>query len=201
MGRIVLAVPVHVIPQAIVPVLPAEGDLISQIMLIAALAVDDIAEQARFHHIQHHQLVPSVAAILQHHAGHTCLLRRPDQIPALLHRIGAAHLTGHRLSGAHSVDTHRHMGLPGSGDHHSVDRIQLQKLLVISKAKGRITVDLLDCCHTGFRPVSVQIAHCLNVDALPAAHNVPQQTVSPATQAHNANMKFPFIHVNILRIQ
>ena len=84
MGGIELAVSVDEVVQAAVPQLPSVEDLVTEIVTVSAGAVDDFTEHTETLHPEDRQLVPAVAAVLQHHAMLAGLLLSADQIPALL---------------------------------------------------------------------------------------------------------------------
>ena len=105
MRGIILTIAVFIIVQTVVTVLPAKGNLVPQIVMISTLAVYDLTENPLLHHVADHQLIPAIATILKHHTRNSCLLRRVNQLPQLIQRVGSADLHGNSLAGFHSVDS------------------------------------------------------------------------------------------------
>ncbi|MNN49976.1 hypothetical protein D3C81_1645380 [compost metagenome] len=101
MGRVQLAVAVNRVPGAparLGPALGPEFDAAAigafgvaavelhrtQVVLIAALQVDQLAEQAGAHHVQRRQDIAAIADVFQHHIGGAGALMRFDQVPVVL---------------------------------------------------------------------------------------------------------------------
>src|SRR2546422_131658 len=83
-----------------------------RVVEIAALAVEQLAEQAALGEDEGQHLAAVVAAVLHHHAVPLLLLRRLHELPALLHGDGGGDLGGGVLSRAHRGQADRHVPLP-----------------------------------------------------------------------------------------
>ena len=109
---VVVAVAVYVVVQPVVPVLPAEKYFGAQIVHVAAARVDDVAENPLLHHVEHHELGSSVAAVLEEHERCASLLVGADEPEAVLKRVGAADLKTDRNTGFHEADRNVNVILP-----------------------------------------------------------------------------------------
>ena len=95
---------------------------IADIVLVARLAVEHLAEQFMLHHIQHHHDIAEIADILQHHEGHAGGFGGLHQFPGFFERGAAGHLDAGVLSRAHGCQRHGGVPFPGSGRD---DRIEI----------------------------------------------------------------------------
>ncbi len=88
----------------------------AQVVLIAALQVDQLAEQPGAHHVQHRQHVAAIADVLQHHIGGAGPLVRLQHVPVILKTDARHHLAADRDFRLHRRDGHGGVPFPGGGD-------------------------------------------------------------------------------------
>ena len=93
----------------------------AQIVLIAALQMDQFAEQPGAHHVQHRQHVAPITDVLQHHIGRAGPLVRLQHVPVILQADARHHLAADRDLRLHRRDGHGGVPFPRGGDD---DRIQ-----------------------------------------------------------------------------
>ena len=154
--------------------------------------MNDVAEQPFLYHIEHHQLIPAVAAVLQHHAGNAGLLVGPHQLPALVDGVSAAHLGSHILARLHGIDGDAQMIRPGSGDDHCINLLHGQHFVIIRRAEGIVALCLFHSLCAGFPPILIQIADRQHVDVFSGKDDLFQQTKAPAALADYADVQFLF---------
>ena len=153
-------------------------------MLVAALAVQDLAEQAFLDHVKDRQLLTSVAAVFQKHTGHTRALIGLDELPALVHRICAAYLGRNVFSCVHRVDTDGNMCLPRGGRNDGIHLIHFQKVVVIG-GNGRLGAAFGDDKLARiFDAVLVKITYADHVDVGHGVKHHFQKTVSAASESY-----------------
>ena len=167
MGRVVFRIAVQIIAQTVVPVFGAVGDLLPQIMVIAALTERNFAKKAFPRHAQRHQLTLAVAAVFQQHAGHTGALRRIHQPPAIRHGIGPANLHGHSLAGLHCRHRNSHVGFPCGHHHHSI-HIHGNQLMVVRCTERPCTAIGLNSLRGGLHTVGIGITYAAEHHIHPA---------------------------------
>ena len=92
----------------------------AQVVLIAALQVNQLAEQTGPHHVQRRQDVAAIADVLQHHIGRAGALMDLDQVPVVLQRHPGDDLAGDGDFRLHGGDGHGGVPFPGRGDDHGV---------------------------------------------------------------------------------
>ena len=92
-----------------------------EVMYIAALDVQDVAEEALLGHVEGGELEEVVDAVLEHHAVAAGLLGGVDKLPAFVEIHGSGHFHGHVLAVFHGVDGHGDVVLPVGGDVYDVD--------------------------------------------------------------------------------
>ena len=93
----------------------------AQVVVVAALGVEQLPEQALPHQVEHQHLAPIVAAVLHHHAVLALPLGRLDQSPAIVHRVRRGHLRRRVLPVAHGLEAHRHVPFPRRRREHQVE--------------------------------------------------------------------------------
>ena len=165
-GGIEFAVPVHVVRQTVMPVLFAQTDLIPQIVTVSAFRMNELAEQSLLRHIEDRQLMASVTAVLHEHAGHPCLFRGPDQLPALLDAGGAAHFHGGIESGVHGIQTDLHVGGPAGRRQNGVQALDLQQRAVVRGDNGLFSARLQNGLRGGFGAVGIKVADADHLDVI-----------------------------------
>ena len=102
------------------------GELeLAQIMQIAALRVQQLAEQALADHTENHHLGAVVADVLHHHAVPAGPFGRFDQVPALVDGDGHRHLSGGVLAGPHRCEANRRVPLPRRRGEHQIELLLL----------------------------------------------------------------------------
>ena len=111
-SRIILRVPVEIISETVMTVFFSACNLASQVMHIAAAAVDDISEYALLFHVQGHQLPASVTAVFHKHKWCFCLFVSPDKLPAFFQTVYASDFNSYRDSCFHCLDGSRYVVLP-----------------------------------------------------------------------------------------
>ena len=195
MGRIVLTVAVSVVQEPVVPVLPPVGDLIPKVMPVAALTVDDLPEEPLPDHVQDHELVPAVAAVLQDHALAAGLLVGPHQLPAVLHGIGAADFHGGVLAGPHGLAGIGDVGVPGGGNHHRPDGIHREHVLIALTLCRSSLPGLRDKLCRLISSVRIAVADRGDPDSLGQEHLL-QEIVPSLSQSHDADLQFFVVQVD-----
>ena len=163
MGGIILTVAVQIVSQPVMTVFPSEGNLVPQVMLIAARTVNHLAEQPQLHHVKRHQLSSSEAAVLQEHERRSCPFPGFHQIPAVLQLICAAHLHGDRLSRFHRRQRDPHMILPGGGDDDGIHILIPDHIHVIPIRRRSGLSGLLHRVRRLLRPVLIHVADRRNL--------------------------------------
>lgn len=184
---IVLAVAAYVIPEPIMPVFPAESDLLAQIMAIAAGAVNYLAQNAQTLHIQDHHFPPAEAAVFQKHKRRLCLLVGIDQPPAVLYGIGSADLHGNRLAPEHAVSCDFHMRFPGGHNDDRVDVFAVHDFFVIGLNRRTDARPEPDYFSRVLRPVLIQIADGSDNGALQVQDDGGQHTAASPAEADHAD--------------
>ena len=144
-----------------------EGDLIAKVVVVAALAVNDRAENAFLYHVQRHQLFAAVAAVFQHHAGGSGRFLSFDQFPAILQGVSAANLAAYDFSGAHGFNGNRNVSFPRGGDHDGLDRFHSQNFVVIAVQLRSDSGGFLYGFGGVFHPVGIKIAQSNNLYVFP----------------------------------
>ena len=111
------------------PVVPVVGPEILQVVDVAALDVEHLAEQPLLGHIQRIHLEEVVDAVFELHAVLARALRGVDEGPDLVERHGRRHFDGGVLALFHGVYAHPGVVLPVGSDIHQVDIVALAELL------------------------------------------------------------------------
>ena len=164
-GGVIFAVAVQVISQPVVAVFLTVGDLLTQIVVVAAVAGYDLTEQTLFHHIQHHQLPLAVTAVFQHHARHSGALGGIHQLPAILHSKIAADLHTHILSCLHSSQSNLHMVFPGTANDNRI-HIHCNNLMIIVSTERTAAGFFFNLIGQLLRSVLIYIANTGNLNSL-----------------------------------
>jgi hypothetical protein len=99
---------------------------VAQIMLIAALQVDDLAKHTLPHHIEHGHHVAAVAYVFELHQGHARTFRSMHQLPAFFYRHAGDYFAAYIFFGVHGIQTHYRMPFPRSRDNNGIDFLILQ---------------------------------------------------------------------------
>ncbi len=135
-GRVQVAVPdlrVLATPQPLAFVGELDGP---QVVQVAALGVEDLAEQPAPHHVQHHHLRAVVVAVLHHDAVPARGLGRLHQLPALVEGGGRRDLRGRVLPVLHGRHADRHVPAPGRGREDQVQILLLAHTHEVRVATG-----------------------------------------------------------------
>ena len=101
-----------------------------EIVYVGAFAVNHLAEQALFGHVESCHLEKVVGAVFEHHAVTAGLFRHIDQLPTILNGCSRRHFHGHVFAVLHGINSHGHMSLPVGADVHQVDIVTLTELLI-----------------------------------------------------------------------
>lgn len=136
MGRIVLAISVDVVVQAVMAVLSSESNLVAEVMLIAALTMNDGSENALLGHVGNHHLIPAIDTVFQKHHWYMGPLIGIYDLPALLNGISASHFTAHIFSCFHKFNSQIQMVFPGGAKDDRIHCIHLQNLFIIQGGLG-----------------------------------------------------------------
>ena len=140
-----LRVPVQILPCALVVVFHAVRYR-AQIVLIAALAVQDFAEEAFLDHVEDGHLLAVVAAVFHQHAGDAGLLVGPDEIPALPDRLRRTDLESRVASGFHRRDGDLDMVVPVGRDESGFAAVvPREDVPVVDRSEHLVTVAF--CAH------------------------------------------------------
>ena len=137
MGGIQLAVALEEVILTVMAVDVAVADFLAQVVLIAALAVNQFAEHALADHVQKSQLHLVVAAVFQQHAGDAGFLAGTDHAPAFLNGGGAAYFHRNPLAGAHGGNADVDMRGPAGHNNDCIDIIAGDDALVVGVAFGQ----------------------------------------------------------------
>ena len=121
MCGVIFAVSAKIIAESVVSVLNSKRDLLAQIVMIAAAAMDYSAEKTEICHIFYHKLAATEAAVLKEHKGHARAFLCSDKLPAILNRVSAADLKRNSLTRPHRVKSYRDMAFPRGHYHYNVD--------------------------------------------------------------------------------
>ena len=136
MGGIQLAITVAVVICTLLTGVFHATQGVTQVMLIATLAIDQFAEETLANHVHHHQLSAAVAAIFQHHHGSFGALIGMDHLPQLIQGGCATHFDGSILAGFHAIGSDLQMGIPGGGDKHRFQFFHFQHIMIVGKGLG-----------------------------------------------------------------
>ena len=118
-------------PEPLAAVAELDG---AQVVQVAALAVEDLAQEPLPHQVQAEHLRAVIDAVLHHQAEFPGLLRGLEQLPALLQRGAHRHLRDGVLAGPHRRQHHGGVPLPGRGRVHQVDVLLLAHPLEVARA-------------------------------------------------------------------
>ena len=102
----------------------------AQIVDVSTLAVHEFAEETETAHVEREKLGLAVAAVLELHAVHACLLGGLDEFPALVEGERAGDLDESVLPRAHRIERHRDVQLPRRRVVHAIDAIPIAHRLV-----------------------------------------------------------------------
>jgi hypothetical protein len=142
----------------------------AEVMEVAGLAVEDLAEDAFADEIERHELDPVVAAVLHHLAVLLVLFGRFDQGPTVLDRHGRRHLGRGVLAVAHGRQANRHMPLPRRRRHDQVEvlgRAHALEIALSVRITGRLRLPGLDDPFLGpFHVGRADVTDGLDLDAL-----------------------------------
>ena len=180
-------------------VLSSEGNLVAEVVLVTALAVNDGSENALFCHIVDHHLLTAIYAVLQKHDRHMGPLVGIDDLPALLNAVGAANLAAHILSGFHRLDGDVQMILPGGAEDHSVHLRHCKNLFIILCGQRTGTACLLDDLSRLLAAVLIHIADCCKLYILMMHKNQFQKANAAASETDKTQF-YLFSHDKVLLI-
>ena len=125
-------------PQTFVAILKQNR---TQIVIVRGATVLDLAEDAGANHVQHQQLVVSIAAILHHDAMPAHAFRHVHQLPAILNAVRGGYFGGGVFARLERRQAHRHVPLPrgcGIDDIDVVAQHQLFERVLIAGESGRL---------------------------------------------------------------
>ena len=179
---IILTAARTVIAEAIMAVFTAEGNFIAQIMPISSLAVHNFAKKALAHHIQNHELVSSIAAVFQQHAGCAGLLKCAHQFPAVVKRIGAANLHAGIFSGPHGKTGKVDVIVPGRHEKGRVHIRPVNRFSAVCRGKRCRAACFLDFLHRSVTPIFVNITDGNNLHFPAGKQAVVQHTDAAISQ-------------------
>ena len=128
--RIEVAVALRVMRATPEPFITCLEQDFAQVVIVGGTTMLDLTKQAGAHHVQHQQLVVAVAAVLQHDAVASRLLRRLHQLPAIVDGVCRRHLRRGMLAGLHRSQADGHVQLPRRGRVHDVDVVAQDELFV-----------------------------------------------------------------------
>ena len=195
MRRIVVAVAVHVFALAVVAHLAFRLAVVrkseAQIVAVAALAVDDLAEDALADHVQHHQLVTAVVAVFQQHRGNMRLLIGVHEAPAVVDGVRAADLGGGVFAGLHAVDGDLDMVGPRRRDDDALDFVDVQEVVVVRQAARFIARVFPHAVDGAPDAVLVLVADGDDFDVL---HRGDETCQTEAASAETDDADFRFFH-------
>ena len=182
MGRVVLGISVDIVVQTVMTVLSSESNLVAEVMLVAALAVNDGSENALLCHVVDHHLITAVYAVLHQHHRHMGPLVGLNDLPALLYAVGAADLTAHIFSGFHRLDGDVQMILPGSAEDHSVHLRHCKNLFIILCGQRTGTACFLDGLGCFLAAILIDIADSCKFHILMMHKNQFQKAHATASE-------------------
>ena len=197
MGGVELAAAVEEVVLAVVAVDVAVADFHAQVVLIAALAVHQRAEQALLDHVEHHHFVFAVAAVFKQHQRDAGLLAGVHHFPALLHRARAAHLEAHAATRLERVDAHADVGFPG-GEHDDRLGVALgEQLVIVGIAGGALALVFLDMLRRAVDAVLIHVAHRDDFHVLHLGQRLdPAEAASAQTDDAQFNESSVFIELH-----
>ena len=187
MGGVVFAVAVLVVAESVVASFRTVGDFVPQVVLVAAFAVYDLAEQAFTHHLHYHQFVPVIAAVFQQHAVDAGLFIGVHQLPAVVQRIGAAHFGTGLLAAFHGVAAGGNVVFPCGGHHNHVHVGRFADFSVVQCDLGSVAVLFFHNLSSCSRPVFVGITYIGYANVFSLGENPSQVTHTTAAQPDNTN--------------
>ena len=117
-------------------VLSSESNLVAEVMLIAALTMNDGSENALLGHVGNHHLIPAIDTVFQKHHWYMGPLIGIYDLPALLNGISASHFTAHIFSCFHKFNSQIQMVFPGGAKDDRIHCINLQNLFIIQGGLG-----------------------------------------------------------------
>ena len=159
-------------------------------MLIAALAVDDRAEEPFPDHAHDHHFVPVVAAVFEHHAVDAGALVGLDEGPAVLEGIRAAHLRADLLAAVHGVNGRGDVVFPGGEDADHVHVVPLDEGAVVRRG-GHVPVFLFLAVGHGLgAAVLVCVADGGDDGVVPFGENAVNMAHAAAAQSDHAYSEF-----------
>jgi hypothetical protein len=112
-----------------------EEDL-AQVVDVGRLRVRQLAEEPGPHHVQDHELVLAVAAVLEHHAMPARALGGVHQAPAVLEGRGRRDLHEHVLPRLHGRHRHGNVPAPRRRDVDDVEVVAADEVLEVRLARG-----------------------------------------------------------------
>ena len=169
---------------------------VPQVVLVAALAVDELSEESVPDHLQSRHHVPPVADVLQHHARLFRGLGGVDEIPTFLQGDGRRHLDCDRLTRLHGRHGHGSMPAPGGGNHDGVQvlpRQELPEVVVVSGVYAGIVTSRIP--HQGRGPVrrlGPEVADRVHLSVFPGQRQL-QQVGSPPADADEPETDHPVV--------
>ena len=120
-GGVVLAIAVDVIVQTVAAAFLSGRNKLTQVVVIAAGAVYNRAENTLTNHIGYHKLALTVTAVFKHHAVDSGLFIGSDESPAVVKAICSGNLDAGSDSLFHCRNRKIDVSLPAGSDDDRVD--------------------------------------------------------------------------------
>ena len=136
MHRVEVAVALGEVGPQPEPVAVVPGLQVARVVLVAALGVDQLAQEPGADHPQDGHLLAHVVDVLHHHAVLAGPLRGLHELPAFVQRDRGGDLGGGVLAVAHRGEADRDVPLPGGGGVDQVEVLGLAHPLEVALAAG-----------------------------------------------------------------
>ena len=177
----------------------AVNDLGAQVVAIAALAVNDLTEQALLDHVHDQHFCLAVAAVLQEHEGSFGLLVGADESPAIINGVGTTNLHGHGNAVLHCINSNGEVCFPSAEDQNCLDIVAAEEIAVIRGGKGAmiLAVGSYNRINTGLQTIGIQITNGSDLDVVHGDEQCIKQAKASSAKADNRCFNFVF-HVCFL---
>ena len=162
MSRIVFAVSIEIVSQAVMAIFLASGDFVTQVVHVSARTVDDFAKQSCSNHIENHQFPATITAVFQQHDRSSGLFIGVHQFPAILNGISAANFQTDIFACFHRFHSQFDMSFPAGRDDDALNFRILQNLMLIFCFYRVFSCLFEDEFGSSLDTVCIRIVYCSN---------------------------------------